>query len=66
MLSVNTNSGALTALQYLTNTQSQLQTTQNAISSGLKVSSAKDNGAIFAIAQNCAATSRVIPRRAIG
>jgi len=52
MLSVNTNAGALTALQYLTNTNSQLQTTQNAISSGLKVSSAKDNGAIYAIAQN--------------
>ena len=52
MLSVNTNTSALTALQYLTNTNSELQTTENAVSSGLKVSSAKDNGAIFAIAQN--------------
>ena len=52
MLSVNTNTSALTALQYLTNTNSDLQTTENAVSSGLKVSSAKDNGAIFAIAQN--------------
>ena len=52
MLSVNTNTSALTALQYLNNTNSELQTTESAVSSGLKVSSAKDNGAIFAIAQN--------------
>ena len=50
--SVNTNSGALVALQYLNNTQAQLTTTQNAINSGLKVASAKDDGATFAIAQN--------------
>jgi flagellin len=50
--SVNTNSGALTALQYLNLTQSQLTTTQNAINSGLKVASAKDDGSTFAIAQN--------------
>ncbi len=50
--SVNTNTGALTALQYLNNTQSQLTTTQNAINSGLKVASAKDDGATYAIAQN--------------
>ena len=50
--SVNTNTGALTALQYLNNTQSQLTTTQNAINSGLKVASARDDGATYAIAQN--------------
>ncbi len=50
--SVNTNSGALVALQYLNATQSQLTTTQNAINSGLKVASAKDDGATYAIAQN--------------
>ncbi len=50
--SVNTNSGAMTALQYLNQTQGQLNQTQNAINSGLKVASAKDNGAIYAIAQN--------------
>ncbi|MEJ0043058.1 MAG: flagellin, partial [Rhizomicrobium sp.] len=50
--SVNTNTGALVALQYLNNTQSQLTTTQNAINSGLKVASAKDDGATYAIAQN--------------
>jgi flagellin len=50
--SVNTNSGAMTALQYLNETQGQLNKTQNAINSGLKVASAKDDGAIYAIAQN--------------
>jgi flagellin len=52
MLSVNTNSGAMVALQYLDQTNAQLQTTQNAINSGLKVASAKDDGSTFAIAQN--------------
>jgi len=52
MLSVNTNNGAMIALQYLNQTQAQLTTTQNAISTGLKVSSAKDDGATYAIAQN--------------
>jgi flagellin len=52
MLSVNTNTGAMVALQYLNQTNSQLQTTQNAINSGLKVASAKDDGATFAIAQD--------------
>ena len=52
MISVNTNSGAMIALQYLNKTNSQLMTTQNAINTGLSVSSAKDNGAVFAIAQN--------------
>jgi flagellin len=50
--SVNTNVGAMTALQYLNETQGQLNKTQNAINSGLKVASAKDDGAIYAIAQN--------------
>ena len=50
--SVNTNAGALTALQYLTATQGSLAKTQSAINSGLSVASARDNGAIYAIAQN--------------
>jgi flagellin len=50
--SVNTNTGALVALQYLNATQSQLATTQGAINSGLKVSSARDDGSTYAIAQN--------------
>ena len=50
MLSVNTNQGAMVALQTLNQTNSDLAKTQNAISTGLKVASAKDNGAIWAIA----------------
>jgi flagellin len=52
MLSVNTNTGALIALQYLNNTQAQLSQTQSAINSGMKVANAKDDGAVFAQAQN--------------
>jgi flagellin len=50
MLSVNTNNGAMVALQTLNKTNSDLDKTQNAISTGLKVATAKDNGAIWAIA----------------
>jgi flagellin len=50
--SVNTNNGAAVALQYLTSTQGQMDKTQSAINSGLKVANAKDDGAIYAIAQN--------------
>ncbi len=50
--SVNTNAGALVALQSLNATSSALQTTQNRISTGLKVASATDNGATWAVAQN--------------
>jgi flagellin len=49
---VNTNTGAMVALQYLNSTQSQLDNTQSQINSGLKVSSARDDGSTFAIAQN--------------
>ncbi|MBV9992703.1 MAG: flagellin [Alphaproteobacteria bacterium] len=52
MLSVNTNTGAMIALQYLNQTQADLARTQSAVDTGLKVSSAKDDGAIYAIAQN--------------
>jgi flagellin len=50
-LSVHTNDAALIALQNLNNTTSQLQTAQNVISTGLSISSAKDNAAVWAIAQ---------------
>jgi flagellin len=55
--SVNTNVGALVALQNLNATTSQLATVQGRISTGLKVGSAKDDGAIWAIAQNQRATA---------
>jgi flagellin len=58
MNSVNTNVGAMVALQNLSATQTDLATTQSRINTGLKVASAKDNGAIWAIAQNQRATSQ--------
>ena len=51
MLSVNNNYGAAVALQNLNSTQKDLATVQTQISTGLKVSSAKDNGAVYAIAE---------------
>jgi flagellin len=55
-LSVNTNSGALIALANLNQTSQQLQQAQNIVSTGLQVASAKDNGAVWAIAQGERAT----------
>ncbi len=52
MLSVNTNTGAMIALQYLNQTEAQMEKTQNAVNTGLKVASAKDDGATYAMAQN--------------
>ncbi len=51
MLSVNTNYSAMVALQNLNFTNSELEGVQNKISTGLKISSARDNGAIYAIAE---------------
>ena len=52
MLSVNTNTGAMIALQYLNQTEAQMEKTQNAVNTGMKVASAKDDGATYAMAQN--------------
>ena len=52
MISVNTNTDAMIALEYLNKTQGSLAQTENAVSTGLTVANAKDNGAIYAIAQN--------------
>ncbi len=51
MLSVNSNYGASIALQSLNSTNKELNEIQNRISTGLKVSSARDNGAVYAIAE---------------
>jgi flagellin len=51
MLSVNTNYSAMVALQNLNFTNSELEGVQNKISTGLKISSARENGAIYAIAE---------------
>ena len=49
--SINTNTGAMVALQTLDATNSALQMTQNEVSTGLRVGSATDDGSIWAIAQ---------------
>ncbi|MFN7303851.1 MAG: flagellin [Phenylobacterium sp.] len=58
--SINTNVAAMLATQNLSRTQEQLQMSRTAIATGLKVSSAKDNGAIFAIANNERATGSAL------
>ena len=52
MLSVNTNTGAMLALQQLNATNKDLAEVQTRINTGLKVAGPKDDGAVFAIAQN--------------
>ncbi|MEZ6029972.1 MAG: flagellin [Hyphomonadaceae bacterium] len=51
MLSVNTNYSAMIALQNLNFTNTELEGVQNKISTGLKIASARDDGAIYAIAE---------------
>ena len=51
MLSINTNYGAMIALQTLNSTSAQLSEVQNRIATGLKINGPKDNGAVYAIAQ---------------
>jgi flagellin len=48
--SINTNAAAMLALTNLMATQNQLANTQNIISTGKKINSAKDNGAVWSIA----------------
>ena len=55
--SINTNVAAMFATQNLNRTQDELKINQIRIATGQKVANAKDNGAIFAIAQNQRATS---------
>ena len=50
--SVNTNIGAMVALQSLNRTNEALNATQKRISTGYRVSDAKDDGAAFAVAQS--------------
>lgn len=49
--SVNTNMGAMVALQSLNRTNEGLNTTQKRISTGFRVNDGKDDGAAFAVAQ---------------
>jgi flagellin len=50
-LSVHTNTSAMIALQNLNKTNSSLGDVQQRINTGLKVSGAKDNSSVFAVAQ---------------
>jgi flagellin len=52
MATINTNAGAMVALQNLNKTNQDLEQVQARINTGLAVSSAKDNGGIYAIAQS--------------
>ena len=49
--SINVNASALSALRNLGTTGRELEATQTKINTGLKISSAKDNAAVFSIAQ---------------
>lgn len=50
--SVNTNVGAMTALQSLNRTNDALATVQKRVSTGFRVADAKDDGGAFAVAQS--------------
>lgn len=56
--SVNTNVGAMIALQSLNKINGEYAEVQRRISTGLKIASPKDNPAIWAIAQNMRAESK--------
>lgn len=51
-LSVNTNIGAMVALQHLNSTNTAMEKTQLAITTGLRVNGPKDDASTYAIAQN--------------
>jgi len=50
MTSINTNNAAMAALSTLRNVNSNLETTQNAVSSGLRISKAADNATYWSVA----------------
>lgn len=50
-MSINTNVGSMIALQNLSKTNQNLDVTQNRVSTGLRVNTAKDDAASFSIAQ---------------
>lgn len=56
--SINTNPGALLALQNLNATNTELAATQGRINTGKKIANAKDNGAIWSMAKMQSASSQ--------
>ncbi|BDX00207.1 flagellin [Maricaulis maris] len=59
-MSVHTNTGAMIALQNLNKTNDDMLGVQNRINTGLKVAGAKDNTAIYAVAQGMRADIRAL------
>ncbi|WP_109468050.1 flagellin N-terminal helical domain-containing protein [Albibacillus kandeliae] len=57
MSSILTNTSAMNALQTLNNINKQLDETQSRISSGLKISSGKDNAAYYSISETMSSDS---------
>jgi flagellin len=60
MASINTNYGAMVAAQSFAATGRELDRVQNRVTTGLKISSAKDNGAVWAIATTQRANSKAL------
>jgi len=60
MASINTNYGAMVAAQSFAATGRELDKVQNRVTTGLKVTGAKDNGAIWAIATTQKANAKAI------
>jgi len=60
MASINTNYGAMVAAQSFAATSRELDKVQNRVTTGLKISSAKDNGAVWAIANTQKANARAL------
>lgn len=58
--SINTNVSAMMALQNLNASQAELRSAEQRIATGQKVATAKDNGAIFAIATTQRGSSRAL------
>ncbi|MDR6625717.1 flagellin [Caulobacter segnis] len=56
--SINTNAGAMIALQNLNTTNTELGVTQQRINTGKKIANAKDNGAIWAMSKTQSATAQ--------
>src|SRR5579863_6510648 len=54
--SVNTNTGAMIALESLNKTNSALAATQKQVSTGYRVADATDDGAAYAVAQSVRST----------
>ncbi len=59
-LSVHTNTAAMIALQNLNKTNDEMEMTQSRINTGLKIGGAKDNAAIYAVAQGMRADIRAL------